>query len=187
MKMIKNNKKDNKSIKFGYVAGIIFLGIGLLLVIFAFILNKSTDVGNPYTKAKKNPQSIEDTFVVPTSADYNKQYHIYLNKDKKGNSVEAYSYNMFKKHEIKDLNFKMEGINFYKSNKKTYLVGYIYNMSDSNELNINVVMDFKYYNDAEVGKIEYKVEALAPLESKLISIDVDEKYINSYDYKLSYQ
>lgn len=181
--MKKEIKRKNK-IKPAYIIGIGFLFIGFILVVGAFTLNLLDTKENPYKEPKKNPTTIADNFVVPESATYSKKYHIYL--DEKDEITSAYSYDMFQKHELKSLNFKLEGGNIYQDQEenKAYFSAVIYNLGSEEAINKTIDLEFNYYNDTKIGNITYNIENLQPLESKLITIELDKKYINAFNYKV---
>ncbi len=180
---IVNEKENNKKkIPLGIKIGIIVFFIGLIVIVFSYIISYTINY-NPYTKENPNPKSIKDTFTVPKKAKYNKAYHIYMYEE--ANAKRSYSKKMYDKHKIKDLNIKMEGGYVTQTSLKTIFSAYIYNLSETENINSTINIKFTSYNKGIADEITYTIDNLEPLESKSIEIEVDKKVINAYDYEIS--
>ncbi len=181
-------KKENKSntsnakVKFSTKLGVVIFLIGVIIIIISFVMNSIKNY-NPYKEAKSNPKSIEDTFVVPDTANYSSAYHLYINETE--NEKTAYSKAMFSKHDIKNLDFKMEGGYISLFDDKAEFSVYLYNLNEVNELNATIDIKFIYYNNTVADTISYKIENLVPLEVRNVIINVDKKVINAYNYEIS--
>ena len=106
--------------------GIFVSIIGLVVIIVSFVMN-SAIYYNPYKEPETySSKSIEETFVVPEEAQYNRAYRVFHYKE--GKALFNYSKVLFSKHELEDIQFKMEGGYVYQLNGKTMFVVYLYNL-----------------------------------------------------------
>lgn len=180
------NKKESLSSKrkipVGVLVGIVVSVMGFVIIIISFVINASIHY-NPYKEPETySPTTIAETFVVPEGSLYNRAYHVFNYKE--GNAVFTYSKKMFSKHEIKDIQFKMEGGYVYELNGKTFFVVYLYNLSDKDAINKSIDIEFTHYNKTTADDITYKIDSLKPLQCKSVEIEVDKKVINAYDYHI---
>ncbi len=176
------NSKKNK-IPFGVFVGIFISIIGLVVIIVSFVMN-SAIYYNPYKEPETySPKSIEETFVVPEEAQYNRAYRVFHYKE--GKALFNYSKVLFSKHELEDIQFKMEGGYVYQLNGKTMFVVYLYNLSDKETINKMIDIAFLHYNKTKADQITYTIENLLPLQCKSVEIEVDKKVINAYDYTIN--